>query len=87
MSHQINNVGICCAQKAVIVEENASVVQSVQNCPVNAITGELKKVHVVNQDLCIGCGICQEKCRKDAIEMVRNGHEKLDECSACAASK
>lgn len=39
-------------------------------CPVNAIEGELKKIHVVDKDLCIGCEKCVEKCPKDAIEMI-----------------
>jgi Na+-translocating ferredoxin:NAD+ oxidoreductase RNF subunit RnfB len=29
----------------------------------------VKKVHVVNQDECIGCSVCFEKCPVDAIEM------------------
>ncbi len=41
-----------------------------KNCPVKAITGEVKQVHVVNQELCIGCALCVEKCPKKTIEMV-----------------
>lgn len=36
-------------------------------CPVGAITGERKEVHVINQELCIKCGACLEKCRFDAV--------------------
>lgn len=36
-------------------------------CPVEAITGERKEVHVLNQELCIKCGACYEKCRFDAV--------------------
>ncbi|MBN1424393.1 NADH-quinone oxidoreductase subunit NuoF [Candidatus Fermentibacteria bacterium] len=36
-------------------------------CPVNAITGERKQVHTINQALCIKCGQCYTACRFDAI--------------------
>ena len=39
-------------------------------CPVKAITGEPKKLHVINQDLCTKCGACIEVCpvKFNAIE-------------------
>jgi len=33
-----------------------------KSCPVNAIAGELKKVHVVDQAACIKCGACYNAC-------------------------
>ncbi len=39
-------------------------------CPVKAITGELKKPHQINQEICIKCGTCYEVCRFNAIEIV-----------------
>ncbi|MDF2566875.1 MAG: hypothetical protein K0R90_331 [Oscillospiraceae bacterium] len=36
-------------------------------CPVNAISGEVKKTHVIDKSKCIKCGACMEKCRFDAI--------------------
>ncbi len=39
-------------------------------CPVNAINGEVKKVHEIDQDTCIKCGSCYEVCRFDAVEKV-----------------
>jgi len=36
-------------------------------CPVNAITGERKEPHLINQSICIKCGACMEKCKFDAI--------------------
>ncbi|MCR4842465.1 MAG: 4Fe-4S binding protein [Eubacterium sp.] len=41
-----------------------------RNCPVNAITGEVKKPHTIDEDACIKCGSCYDKCRFGAI--VRN---------------
>ena len=36
-------------------------------CPVNAITGERKEIHLINPVTCIKCGACMEKCKFDAI--------------------
>ena len=36
-------------------------------CPTNAISGEVKKVHEIDQDKCIKCGACMERCRFGAI--------------------
>jgi NADP-reducing hydrogenase subunit HndC len=36
-------------------------------CPVNAITGVRKEVHLINPSICIKCGACMEKCKFDAI--------------------
>jgi Na+-translocating ferredoxin:NAD+ oxidoreductase RNF subunit RnfB len=33
-----------------------------KNCPVDAISGERKKVHTLDQDLCIKCGACLDVC-------------------------
>lgn len=38
-----------------------------RKCPVNAIKGELKKQHEIDQDACIMCGKCEETCRFNAI--------------------
>jgi len=39
-------------------------------CPVNAISGELRKVHYIDNDVCIRCGSCIEVCRFGAISKV-----------------
>ncbi len=36
-------------------------------CPVNAISGEKKTVHLVDQQICIKCGKCFDACRFKAI--------------------
>ncbi len=40
-----------------------------RNCPVNAIKGERKQPHTINQDICIKCGVCYEKCKFNAISV------------------
>ncbi|MBN2320188.1 MAG: NADH-quinone oxidoreductase subunit NuoF [Acidobacteria bacterium] len=41
-------------------------------CPTDAITGEKKQVHVIDQSKCIRCGVCLEKCPKNflAVECI-----------------
>ena len=41
-----------------------------RNCPVNAITGERKKTHVIDPDICIRCGICKQVCNFNAVTIV-----------------
>ena len=36
-------------------------------CPQDAISGEKKKVHVIDQESCIRCGICEDVCKRDAV--------------------
>lgn len=38
-----------------------------RNCPVNAITGERRKTHVIDTDMCVRCGICMQVCNFNAI--------------------
>ena len=38
-----------------------------RNCPVNAITGVVKKPFTIDQDKCIKCGACKTNCAFDAV--------------------
>ena len=38
-------------------------------CPVSCISGERKLPHEINQDACIKCGQCYQKCKFDAISV------------------
>lgn len=38
-----------------------------KKCPVGAISGEKKEVHVIDHDKCIKCGKCEETCKFGAI--------------------
>ena len=38
-------------------------------CAAGAITGEKKRQHVINPELCIKCGVCKSVCKVEAIEV------------------
>lgn len=38
-----------------------------RTCPVDAIIGKVKEVHMINPEKCLKCGACMEKCRFGAI--------------------
>jgi NADH:ubiquinone oxidoreductase subunit F (NADH-binding) len=40
-----------------------------RNCPVNAISGERRKAHIIDSDVCVRCGICMQVCNFNAIEI------------------
>ncbi len=42
-------------------------------CPTNAIIGQTKTLHVIDQDACIQCGACYQLCRFDSIKRVKRG--------------
>ena len=39
-------------------------------CPTDAISGERKQAHVIDQKLCIKCDTCRQVCKFDAIPVV-----------------
>ena len=41
-----------------------------RNCPVGAITGERKALHVIDQEKCIKCGKCLDNCKFGAIDKI-----------------
>lgn len=68
-----------------------------KNCPVHAISGNVKERHQVNAKRCVECGVCGNVCPKAAIVNAQgNRLEKLpksqwrkpvidkDACSACS---
>jgi len=41
-------------------------------CPVQAINGQPKKLHSIDQKKCVGCGLCYKNCPTHAIEVIQN---------------
>lgn len=64
--------GECKAMTRVVIDKTKCKGCSLcsKNCPVGAITGELKSPFEINQDKCIKCGVCIAKCPFKAISRV-----------------
>ncbi len=60
--------GVCKALIRYTIEANCTGCTScAKQCPTGAITGEDKKLHHIQQDLCIKCGSCFDVCHDDAV--------------------
>lgn len=83
MRHSITNACVGCTMCA-------------KSCPVEAIQGSIKSIHIINEKRCIDCGVCGRICPKSAVlDQHGNPVEKIlkelwlkpsvDEslCSAC----
>ncbi len=67
-------------------------------CPTSAISGKKKKLHHINEDLCIECGVCGLICKPEAVldtggsvcKSVKKANWpkpefNIDACAACTA--
>jgi NADH-quinone oxidoreductase subunit F len=62
--------GVCKPLTRLVIEENCiGCGKCVKVCPTDAIAGELKKLHVLDQVKCIVCGSCVEICPVDCIQV------------------
>lgn len=56
---------------ALVVEADCiGCTKCIQACPVDAIIGASKLMHVVIEPLCTGCGLCVPACPVDCIRML-----------------
>ncbi|MFC1522402.1 NADH-quinone oxidoreductase subunit NuoF [Elusimicrobiota bacterium] len=72
--------GVCKAmiEYEVIAKKCVGCLLCLKACPQKAISGELKKPHVINIAKCVKCGICFSVCKAGAVQTVQakyNGEE------------
>jgi len=48
-----------------------------RNCPVEAISGGKRMVHVIDQDKCVKCGVCRDVCPDRFAAVIKISGEKL----------
>lgn len=63
--------GVCKNLTSYYIDENMCIGCTIcsKNCPVGAISGKLKEVHVIDEDKCIKCGTCAVKCPRGAVRI------------------
>ncbi len=50
-----------------------------KNCPVDAVSGEKKQLHIIDQEKCIQCGICLEVCPKKVDAVFKGSKEEVQQ--------
>lgn len=73
--------------KAFVLENCIGCLICMKVCPVEAASGEHKKMHTIDQSKCIGCGICTAKCPVQAIDGTFNAAEVFALAAAKKAKK
>ena len=62
--------GVCKALITYSINENCNGCQAcLRACPEDAISGEKKALHVIDQDKCIQCGACMSVCKFEAVDV------------------
>jgi len=63
------STGACKALVTYTIDQDKCIgcTKCAKNCPVDTISGEIKKPHFIHQEKCIKCGNCEAVCPVDAV--------------------
>jgi NADH-quinone oxidoreductase subunit F len=68
ITHKFCRAGKCTALCSYDINDQCNgCVLCKSKCPVDAISGNKKELHVIDQGLCIRCGVCRDVCNRDAV--------------------
>ena len=60
----------------IIPEKCVGCMLCLKNCPAGAVSGELKKLHIIDDHICIRCGVCLEVCPDKVNAVVKVSPKK-----------
>ncbi|ODS31080.1 MAG: NADH:ubiquinone oxidoreductase 51 kDa subunit [Candidatus Scalindua rubra] len=73
IEHIKNNrcpAGVCKELITYSINNNCTgCLRCLRSCPENAITGEKKKLHIIDPTKCVKCGACKSVCNFDAVDV------------------
>ena len=68
ITHKFCRAGKCTALCSYEINDQCNgCVLCKSKCPVDAISGNKKAPHLIDQELCIRCGVCRDVCNQDAV--------------------
>ncbi len=66
--------GVCKALISYKINESCvGCLLCLKQCPEGAISGESKKLHIIDQDKCTQCGVCFSVCPVDSVDIISGG--------------
>jgi len=75
-SQKVMNICMCCGCCCQVLKNLKALPQ-----PAKAVNSNFYAA--VDEDTCIGCGTCEERCHMDAISVNETAHIDLDRCIGC----